>query len=91
MEIGHPLGAQGIEMDVPDKFFKVRLFLADNRLIAVLEQVSRSLVSMVVACGISGQQPGHDGGQCNSAGSEKKVGVVQKKGPCITSCVALRE
>ncbi len=43
-----------VEMDIPDEFFEVNLFLTDDRLVAVLEQVAGALVGTVEPCGIAG-------------------------------------
>jgi len=53
-------------MDIADQPEKIGLFLADNRLVPVLEKMAVTLVSEVVPCGISCQQFAHE---CRQAGS----------------------
>jgi len=51
---------EGIEVDVPDKFQKVWIFLTKNGLIPVLEKFSVPPVSTIEHDGISGEQSSHD-------------------------------
>jgi len=56
------MGPQRIEMDVPNQFRKIRLFLAKYGFIPVLEKLSMATMSMVKGHSITGQNPAHDSG-----------------------------
>ena len=46
-------GSDGVQMDVPHQFEKVRFLLAQDRLISVLEEVARTNVTPVIGDCIS--------------------------------------
>lgn len=56
-------GPQRVEVDVADQFEEIRLFLADNGLVAILEKVAGPLVAKVEDHGIAGQKPAHESGK----------------------------
>ena len=47
-------------MDIADQFEKVAVLLAKNRLVTVLKKVTETLVSAVIAHGVTGQKPLHN-------------------------------
>jgi hypothetical protein len=44
-EGGHDAGTEGGEMDIADQFQQMPLFLAEHRLVAVLEEVAEPLMT----------------------------------------------
>ena len=47
-------------MDIPDQGQEVVVFVADNGLVAIFEQMARQLVSPVMVNRVTGQQFPHD-------------------------------
>ncbi|BDV42290.1 hypothetical protein GURASL_12130 [Geotalea uraniireducens] len=59
VEAGNDVSSQRIEMNVPNELQKVGIFLADDRLVPILEEMPASIVSEVEDDGVTGQQPTH--------------------------------
>jgi len=79
-------GSKRVQMNVTHQFQQIGIFLAQNRLVAVLEEVAMSSVSAVVPKGITGQKPSHDRGDGNGAGSKQKVKMAWNQRPSIAGC-----
>jgi hypothetical protein len=60
IEIGYQIGTQGIQMDIAHQLQQVRVFLAENGLVAVLKQMPAAPVPQVEAHGVTRQKPPHD-------------------------------
>jgi hypothetical protein len=72
-----------IKMDISDKFKKVGFFLAEERLVAVLKQVTVTSVALVERDGVAGEKAGHQRGNRNGSGAKKEMDVVSEDRPCI--------
>jgi len=62
IEICHNPRPQRVQVKVTNQFQQVRLFLAQNGLVAVLKELPVAAVAPVEAHGITGQQPSHEKG-----------------------------
>lgn len=69
-------------MDIPDQFQQIKLLLAKDRFVSVLEKMP---VATVERDRISGQQPTHDRRDRGGAGVQQKVEVVGNQGPGKTA------
>ena len=58
-------------------------FLAEDRLVAVLKQVTVTSVAFVERDGVAGEKTGHQRGYRNGSGAKKEMGVVSEDRPCI--------
>ena len=85
LQRGHQSGPQWIEMDIADQFQKIRLLLAKDRFVPILEKVSMTAVAAVEADPVSGQEPSHDGGDGGGAGLQQKMEMVGDQSPSITA------
>ena len=74
-------GAQRVEVNVAHQFQKVRFFLAENRLVTILKEMSVTLVTAVEANGVAGQQAPHDGCHRYPAGLKENVAMIWNKCP----------
>jgi hypothetical protein len=63
-------------MDVPYEFEEVGSLFAEERLVAVLEQVTVSSVATVIRYRIAGQEPPHERGEWHGNGSQQKMDVL---------------
>jgi hypothetical protein len=52
-------GPKRVQVDVPDKFSKIKVLLAENRFIPVLEQVAVTVVFQVEGDRVAGQKAAH--------------------------------
>jgi hypothetical protein len=78
-------------MDIPNQFLEIRLFLAYNGFISVLQQMSMALMTAVETDHIPGQQSPHESGQRNFTCTQKKVSMIGKKCPGIASCLCFQQ
>lgn len=78
-------------MDVPEELLQVGLLLADSGLVTVLKKVAAAPASSVETRGVTGQEPGHEGGYGNIAGAEQHVCMVGHKRPCIAGRPSFRQ
>jgi len=58
-KVPHDSGANRVQVDVTDKFHKIRFFLHHKALVAVLEKVTLTFVTPVVCDGMLCHQPPH--------------------------------
>jgi hypothetical protein len=70
-------------MDVPDKFLEVRILLADNRFVAVLEQMSTPSVPMVEHHRIPREEAAYECGETSQAAPHEEVRVVGEERPGV--------
>lgn len=59
LQIRYQTGALWIKVDIANQFKKVGLLFAENRLVTVLEKMSRALIFAIEIDGITGQQAAH--------------------------------
>jgi len=55
------LRPNGVEMDIPDEGEKIILFIAEYGFVAILEQMTRAVVTTVEILSIPGEEFTHDG------------------------------
>ena len=60
LKVFYKLCSQRVEMDVSDQYQEVWIFLADNRLVPVLEQVAASFMAFVECDRIACHKAAHD-------------------------------
>jgi hypothetical protein len=89
--IGNNACAQRVEMDIPDQFQQVGIFLADNGLESVLKKGAMTKVSAIEADDVSGQQPVHEFRKALCACAQEKMCVVGQKGPGIAGSLCRRK
>ena len=61
--------SQRVQMDVPDQFQEIRIFLTYNGFVSVLKKVANSSMALVEGNGISGHKPTHDLAERGRTGS----------------------
>jgi hypothetical protein len=83
--------SQRVEVNVARQLQEIDLFLAKNRLVAVLKQMPASMAAPVKASGITAQQAAHNGGDGNIAGFDQQVKMVGNQCPGVTARLALGE
>jgi hypothetical protein len=71
-------------VDIANQLEQVRLFLAQDGLVTVLEKIPVTLMAAVERRRVSGQQAPHDRRQRNAAGAEQQVHMVGKQCPGVT-------
>jgi hypothetical protein len=59
IQIIHDLCPQGIQMDIPDQFLQIGIFLAYDGFVSILEKLAMTLVPSIVGHCIAGKQPSH--------------------------------
>ena len=70
-------------MDISDKFKEVRFFLAEDRLVAVLKEVTVTSVALVERDGVTGEKASHQRGNRNGSAAKKEMDVVSEDRPRI--------
>jgi hypothetical protein len=83
-DILHHSCPERIEVDVCDKLFEIRIFLAENRFVTVLEEMSISAMSPIEPDRVTGQQAAHDPRDWNGSGAEKQMRMIGHECPRIT-------
>ena len=71
-------------MNITNQLQQVGVFLAEDRLESVLEQVAASAMPFVEINGMSGQQFLHDSGNGDLCSSQHEVKVVRHERPGVT-------
>ena len=72
-------------MNVSNKLQKIRLILAQNGFVAILEKMPPTPVTFVEGNCITGQQPAHHIGNGNRAGLEEKMKMIGNQCPGETA------
>jgi hypothetical protein len=80
-EVLRQSGPQRIEVDVTDQLQEVGVLLADDGLIAILEEMARPVVSQVEINGVPGKEPAHERPETGHAWPEQKVNVIGHQRP----------
>ena len=78
-------------MDVTGQLKQVWILLAENRPVAIREEMSVAPVSPVEGHRVPGQEPPHHRGDGNSACSQEEMNVIGKKGPGVAGGRGLRK
>jgi hypothetical protein len=76
-------GAQRIEMEVPHQLKEIRLFLYDDRLIAILKQVPASSMASVEDPRVAREERPHAPGQRAIPRADEEVEVIRQEGPRV--------
>jgi hypothetical protein len=90
-QIGNHSCPKGVQMDIPNQFLKIGLFLADDGFIPVLKKMPTALVPAVETDHISGQQPPHKRCQGNCTSAQKEVSMIRQKCPGKASRLGLQQ
>ena len=53
-------GSEGIQVDVPNEFLEINVFITDDRFKAILEEMAMAAMAKVIADGIAGQKAPHE-------------------------------
>src|SRR5208337_2082802 len=80
---------QRIEVNVAHQLQEIDLFLAKNRLVAILKQMPASVTAPVKVPGITAQQAAHNGCDGNIPAFDQQMKMVGNQRPCVTLCLAL--
>ena len=78
-------------MNVTDEFDEIGVFLAENRLIAVLEELTVTVMSLIEDDRVTGEEAGHDRMEGNRARLQEQMGVIAEERPCVTGGVGVGE
>jgi hypothetical protein len=76
-QITNNLCPQRIQMNIPDQFLQIGIFLAYDGLISVLEKLTVALVPPIIRYRISGKQSSHESGNTSRTASEQKMGMIR--------------
>ena len=79
----YKVGSQGVQVDIANEFEEVRIFLAHDRLVTVLEEMAPSVVPQVEGDGIAGQESSHEGGQAGRTAAQEEMKVIGNECPGI--------
>ena len=63
-------------MDVSNQFQKIRIFLAEDRFVPILEKLPVAPVTTVKGDGITGEKSPHNGGDWMIPGSKEKMDMI---------------
>jgi hypothetical protein len=63
-------------MDVSNQFQKIRIFLAEDGLVPILEKLPMAPVTTVKGDGITGEKSPHNSGDWMISGSKQKMHVI---------------
>jgi|GEM_PF-3112994 hypothetical protein len=69
-------GTERIEVNMADESHEIDILVTDDRDIAVLEKVTGPVASLVVTCGVTGQETAHESGQPGWSAAQKKMEMV---------------
>jgi hypothetical protein len=76
---------------VPDQFFEVDLFLADDGLVTVLEKLTCTVMTTVEGHDISSQEFTHEESKAQRPASQKEVSMIRQECPRIACRLCLGE
>jgi len=88
---GNLLGAERVQMNVTYQFKKISVFLAKNRFVTVLKQMSMSTVTQIEADRITGQKTPHYGRDGDLSGFQQEMEMVGDQSPSVTPGCGLRQ
>ena len=75
-------------MDITGQFKQIEVFLADDRLVAILKEMASSFVPQVEVDRVAGHQAPHTPGQGLFSGPNQQVKMVGHQGPGINGPTA---
>jgi hypothetical protein len=78
-------------MDITDQLEEVRIFLAHDRLITVLEKMAHSMVDQVESHRIACQQSPHQRGELKASWKKQKVKMVGDQRPRVAESFGVIE
>jgi hypothetical protein len=74
-----------------DQLLEVGFFLADDRLIAILEKLTGTMMPTVKGHNVAGEELTHNGGDAGRPTAKEEMGVIGKKGPGIAGGLCFRK
>ena len=63
-------------MYVPNQFFEICVFFANNRFVTILKQMTVSQMTVVVVNRVSGEESPHEFGKPDSTAAQKDMGML---------------
>ena len=78
-------------MDIPHQFLQIRIFLAYDGFVSILEELTMTLVPSIAANSVSGKQPSHERGYPRGPASKEKMGMIRHEGPSVTHSLCFRQ
>lgn len=82
-QISYELRPQRVEMDVAHELPEIRVLIADDGLVAILEHMPIRTVRAIVAHGIAREQPPHERRQPLGAAPHEEMGMIWQQGPRV--------
>ena len=86
---GNNAGTDRVQVNIPDKFLQIGIFLADNGFVTILKQLAVALVAVIKTDGVTREEPSHHRGKGCQTRSEKKMGMIRDEYPCVTGRLGL--
>jgi hypothetical protein len=83
VEIGNDLGAEWIEMEIPDEFEGIGVFFHHDGLVPLLEEMPHPRVSAVEGPGVAREEGAHAAGERALSGADQEVGMVRQERPGV--------
>jgi len=78
----HKTCTNRIQVNVPNQFLEISIFLANDGLIAILEQMPVSGMPQIVRNRIPREKASHKSRQTDLRAAHKNVGVIRQQSPC---------
>ena len=78
-------------MNVADELRQIGVFLAENRLVAILEELAVAAMPLIEGDRMAGEQAGHDSMEGDRAGLQEQMRVIAEERPCITGGAGVGE
>src|SRR4030042_2973198 len=88
---GNNAGTDRVQVNIPDEFLQIGIFLAYNGFVTILEQMAVALVAAIKTDGVTSKEPSHHRGKRCQTCSEKKMGMIRDEHPCVTGRLGLRQ
>jgi len=80
-ELAYQLGANRVEMGVANQFKEIRILLNHYAFVAVLEEVTFSIVAPIVPDSVSRHETTHHSGKKHYTGANKEMKVIGHQAP----------
>ena len=78
-------------MHIADELGEVGIFLAENRLVAILKELAVAAMPPVEGDCMAGKEAGHDGVERDAAGLQQEMGMSAEESPGKTRCAGVGE
>jgi hypothetical protein len=88
-QIGDDGRPEGIEVEVPDEFEEIRLFLHHDGLLAVLEEMACAPIAAIEASSVAGEQRPHGSRKWSDASPDQEMSVIREQCPGVDGEPAL--